>query len=79
MPSSRVRYALRGAAWALVLLGAFGMSGCAASAYTSIRPGENGTYYLTSVKQVFSVVTSELLWCEPVPPSGNLRCRVVGE
>jgi hypothetical protein len=54
-------------------------SGCAASTYTSIRPGANGTYYLTSVKQVFSVVTSELLWCEPVPPSGNLRCRVVGE
>jgi hypothetical protein len=53
--------------------------GCGSSAYTSIRPGDNETYYLTRTRQIFSVTTSELLWCEPVPPQGNLRCRVVGE
>ena len=52
---------------------------CGSSAYTSIRPGDNGTYYLTRNRQVFGSVAGELLWCEPIPPNGNLRCRVVGE
>ncbi len=61
------------------LLGLLGAGGCGASSYTSIRPGDHGTFYLTRVRQTFAAVTGELLWCEPVPPSGNLRCRVVGE
>ena len=62
-----------------VLLCAATSSACGSSAYTSIRPGDNGTYYLTRNRQVVGAVAGELLWCEPVPPQGNLRCRVVGE
>jgi hypothetical protein len=62
-----------------VLLCAATSAACGSSAYTSIRAGDNGTYYLTRNRQVFGAVAGELLWCEPIPPDGNLRCRVVGE